>query len=95
MNGIDINSLDTVILAYCGKSERIQIQSCGRVLRLTKTGNRAYIIDFNDFKDPVLNYQFKLRLKRYKELIGVNSSDIYFCMSRDKLEEVFNKYETN
>lgn len=93
IEGIDIPSLDVIILPAIGKSERIQVQSCGRALRISKTGNMAYIVDFNDFRDPVLNYQFRTRLKRYKEIIGVQEEDIHYAMSDEKLEEIFNKYE--
>lgn len=96
VEGVDVPSLDTVILAYCGKSERIQIQSCGRVLRLTKNGNMAYIVDFSDCKDPILSYQFKTRLKTYLTTIGVNRNDVY-VVNPEKIEEetsiIFNKYE--
>lgn len=96
VEGIDVPSLDTVILAYCGKSERIQIQSCGRVLRLTKNGNMAYIVDFSDEKDPILNYQFKKRLKTYLTTIGVNKDNVH-VIKHDNIEEdmdiIFNKYE--
>lgn len=96
VEGVDVPSLDVVILAYCGKSERIQIQSCGRVLRLTKNGNMAYIVDFSDEKDPILNYQFKTRLKNYLTTIGVNRNDVY-VIDPMKIDEdtsiIFNKYE--
>ena len=96
VEGVDVPSLDTVILAYCGKSERIQIQSCGRVLRLTKNGNMAYIVDFSDCKDPILSYQFKTRLKTYLTTIGVNRNDVY-VINPEKIEEetsiIFNMYE--
>lgn len=93
IEGIDVPSLDVIVLPSCGKSERIQIQSCGRALRTSKTGNMAYIIDFNDFRDPILNYQFKARLRRYKDIIGIQEEDIHYAMSNEKLEEIFNKYE--
>lgn len=96
VEGVDVPSLDTVILAYCGKSERIQIQSCGRVLRLTKNGNMAYIVDFSDEKDPILNYQFRNRLKTYLTTIGVDKNNVHVinCNNIDEdLSIIFNKYE--
>lgn len=96
VEGVDVPSLDCVILPAIGKSERIQIQSCGRALRLTKNGNMAYIIDFSDEKDPILNYQFKTRLSTYINTIGVKSENIH-VLDRNKLDEslsiIFNKYE--
>lgn len=96
VEGVDVPSLDCVILPAIGKSERIQIQSCGRALRLTKNGNMAYIIDFSDEKDPILNYQFKTRLSTYINTIGVKSENIH-VLDRNKLHEslgiIFNKYE--
>lgn len=96
VEGVDVPSLDCVILPAIGKSERIQIQSCGRALRLTKNGNMAYIIDFSDEKDPILNYQFKTRLSTYINTIGVKSENIH-VLDRNKLNEslsiIFNKYE--
>lgn len=93
IEGIDIPALDTVVLAYCGRSERIQVQSCGRALRTSKTGKMAYIVDFNDYRDPILNWQFKSRLKRYQNTIGIEDKDIHYCISDEKLEEVFKYYK--
>ena len=56
----------------------------------------AYIIDFSDEKDPILNYQFKTRLSTYINTIGVKSENIH-VLDRNKLDEslsiIFNKYE--
>ena len=96
IEGIDVPSLDCVILPAIGKSERIQIQSCGRVLRLTKNGNMAYIVDFSDECDPILNYQFKTRISTYINTIGIKPENI-FVINRDKIDDelsiIFNKYE--
>lgn len=96
VEGVDVPSLDCVILPAIGKSERIQIQSCGRVLRLTKNGNMAYIVDFSDEADPILNYQFKKRIPTYVNTIGVKKENI-FVIDRNKLEEglgiIYDKYE--
>lgn len=96
VEGVDIPSLDCVILPAVGKSERIQIQSCGRALRLTKNGNMAYIIDFSDEIDPILNHQFKTRLSTYLNTIGVKSDHVHVLDRNDidkSLAFVFNKYE--
>lgn len=91
--GIDIPNLDVLILAYGGKVERLQLQGVGRVLRKTKTGNRAYIVDFNDREDAVLSAQFNKRMKRYQDIIGLEEKDIYNGVQIDDLENIFNNYE--
>ena len=98
IEGVDVPSLDCVILPAVGKSERIQIQSCGRALRLTKNGNMAYIVDFSDEKDPILNYQFKKRLSTYINTIGISKDKVH-VIDRNNIESalniIFNKYEGN
>lgn len=96
IEGVDVPSLDCVILPAVGKSERIQIQSCGRALRVTKNGNMAYIVDFSDEKDPVLNHQFKTRLSTYINTIGIDRDKIHVIDRNninDALNIIFNKYE--
>ena len=96
IEGVDVPSLDCVILPAVGKSERIQIQSCGRALRVTKNGNMAYIVDFSDEKDPVLNHQFKTRLSTYINTIGIDRNKIHVIDRNninDALDIIFNKYE--
>ena len=96
IEGVDVPSLDCVILPSVGKSERIQIQSCGRALRVTKNGNMAYIVDFSDEKDPILNYQFKTRLSTYINTIGIDKDKIH-VIDRNNIDKaldiIFNKYE--
>ena len=75
--GADIKSLDVIILAFGGKTERLQVQGIGRALRKTKTGNYAYIVDFTDTEDRILSYHSKLRMNRYKEIIGISDKDTY------------------
>ena len=75
--GADIKNLDTIILAYGGKCERLQIQGLGRALRKSKTGKYAYVIDFTDSEDLVLSKHSKTRLKRYRETIGIPENNIY------------------
>lgn len=87
--GADIPNLDTVILAYGGKNERLQIQGIGRALRTTKTGKYAWIIDFNDTADPVLNRQYSARMYRYRKLTGITNDRIYEGISVDSLEGIF------
>lgn len=91
--GIDIPNLDVLILAYGGKAERLQLQGVGRVLRKTKSGNKAYIIDFTDSEDVVLSAQSKRRMNRYENIIGIGEDDIFYDMNIEDLEFIFNKYE--
>ena len=91
--GADVPNLDTLILAYGGKGERLQIQGIGRVLRKTKNGNKAWIIDFTDDEDVVLSSQLRRRMYRYKNIIGIKESDIYTDVNILDLDYIFNKYE--
>lgn len=93
VEGVDVPSLDALILAYGGKSERIQLQSIGRVLRITKTGKKAWIVDFTDEGDKILFSQVKHRIIRYQNIIGIKDEDIHYCENIRQLKEVFNKYE--
>lgn len=91
--GADIKNLDTIILAYGGKSERLQIQGIGRVLRKTKTGKYAYIVDFTDSNDVVLSKHSKLRLERYKDIINIPEDHIFYDISVSDFRKIFNHLE--
>lgn len=93
IEGVDVPNLDVVILAYAGKSEKVLIQSVGRVLRKTKSGKYGYIIDFNDIQDIILSKHSKIRLDRYKNTIGVPSNHIYTNIDIDDLPNIFNSLE--
>jgi len=75
--GIDIKNLDVCILASGGKKDRRLIQRLGRVLRKTKKGRYAYIIDFADKGNGILSRHATYRLNLYKNLIEVPSDLIY------------------
>lgn len=79
--GADIPNLDAIILAYGGAGERLQIQGLGRVLRKTKTGKYAYIVDFTDTEDIILSKHSRNRMKRYREIIGIEDDHIYYDVS--------------
>lgn len=64
--GIDIPSLDTLILAADMKSEILTAQSCGRILRLFEGKPDPKIIDIVDNKNAILWRQFRERLKFYQ-----------------------------
>ena len=91
--GVDIPNLDVLILAYGGRNERLQLQGVGRVLRKTKSGNKAYIVDFTDSEDIVLSSQCNKRMKRYEDIIGIKKEDIYYDIDIDTLDYIFNIYE--
>ena len=91
--GVSLSHLDVLILAFGGKAERLQVQGVGRVLRKTKTGKYAYLVDFTDDDDLILSKHSKLRLQRYKEIIGIPDDRIYDDLQIDALEDIFNKCE--
>ena len=84
--GVDISGLDACILACGGYNDRRLIQRVGRVLRKSKNGNYAYIIDFTDKNSRVLSKHSNFRLKMYKESIGVPLENIYDNISLDNVE---------
>lgn len=87
--GVDIPSLDTIILAYGGKGERLQVQGIGRALRKTKSGKYAYLIDFTDHEDIVLSKHSELRMTRYKELIGIPEDMIFDFVDIEDIGKIF------
>lgn len=92
--GLDLSKVDVCILAQGGKSDRTTLQSVGRALRKSKTGNFAYIIDFNDSEDQMLNKQFIERYVKYKRVLGItNSDDILKNCNIKQLEEKFIEWE--
>jgi len=92
--GLDLSKVDVCILAQGGKSDRTTLQSVGRALRRSKTGKYAYIVDFNDLEDNMLNKQFRERMVKYKKVLGINNSDdmIKNC-TIVQLEEKFKEWE--
>lgn len=93
--GVDISNLDAMILAIGGKGERLQIQGVGRVLRKNKSGKYAWIIDFNDREDIILSKHSAIRLKRYKDTIGIPDNHIYIDMDIDDLPQIFSELENS
>lgn len=92
--GIDLSKVDVCILAQGGKSDRTTLQSVGRALRRSKTGKYSYIIDFDDSKDKILNNQFRERMIKYKNVLGINKSeDIIKNCTIEQLEEKFKEWE--
>ena len=84
VEGVDIKNLDVLIMGVGGKSERIQTQGVGRVLRKTKNGKYAYIVELQDKDSTILNKQFNERLKRYKKIMEI-SDDRIFNVAEDNI----------
>lgn len=91
--GADVPNLDVLILAFGGKRERIVQQGIGRVLRKTKNGKFAYVIDFTDYKNIVLSKQFKIRAKMYKEIMNVPDKLFYKNVKLKDLPIIFKELE--
>lgn len=91
--GVDLKRLDACILACGGKKDRRVIQRVGRVVRKSKTGKYAYIIDFTDSGSRVLSRQSKTRLDMYKEVIGVPESNVFDGISIDHVESKLKELE--
>ncbi len=66
--GIDIPSLDCLVLAGDIKSDVLLEQSGGRVRRIFQGKKDPLIIDIQDTGNPILRHQSKARNKAYKEL---------------------------
>ena len=66
--GTDIPALDTLIFAGDLRSDVLQIQSVGRILRLFKDKQDPKIIDCCDNRNGILFNQAKSRIKTYREL---------------------------
>jgi len=69
--GLDVSSIDTVILCGCGKSSTRAFQRIGRALRLHTNQNgttkqKAWIFDFAD-STPTLKRHFQIRKRLYKQ----------------------------
>lgn len=92
--GLDLSKVDVCILAAGGKSDRTTLQSVGRALRRSKTGKYAYIVDFNDLQDDMLNKQFRERMIKYKKVLGISdSNDIIKNCNLEQLESKFKEWE--
>lgn len=92
--GIDLSKVDVCILAQGGKNDRSTLQSVGRALRRNKTGKYAYIVDFNDIEDKILNKQYRERMIKYKKVLGINKpEDIIKNCNIEQLENQFKFWE--
>jgi len=92
--GIDLKKVDGVILADVGKSDRGTLQSLGRCLRLSKTGKFAYVIDFNDEEDEILNRHYNERLIKYERVLGItNEQDRLLNINMKEFVKQFKEWE--
>lgn len=66
--GVDIPSLDTLIIAGDLKSDVLTEQSAGRILRLFDGKMKPKIIDIQDVNNPIFWSQARARLKFYREV---------------------------
>lgn len=66
--GVDIHSIDVLILASGGKAYRQVVQRVGRVLRKDKDGsNQSYVFDFIDRQHRILARHSNSRVNIYQE----------------------------
>ncbi len=65
--GFDLPTIDTLIIATGGKSEKNLIQKIGRALRVAPLKKVSNIYDFYDEDGSVCERHSKARLKTYKE----------------------------
>ena len=65
--GVNIPSMDVIIMAGGGKSNKQTVQRVGRALRKSEGKNKAMIIDFYDADRGMLERHSKARLKTYKK----------------------------
>ena len=91
--GCDIKGLDCLILSCGGKKDRRVIQRVGRVLRRSKNGKYAYIVDFTDEGNYILQRQSGQRLSMYTDTIGIPDSNIYNDVSINTLYTKFLELE--
>jgi len=65
--GLDVPTMDAVVLAGAGRSRKVTIQQLGRVLRCAKGKGEAVIIDFWDQDGGILERHSGVRKKIYEE----------------------------
>ncbi len=75
--GVDIPSLDTLVIAGDLKSDVLTEQSAGRCQRILEGKPNPRIIDFWDVGNPILKRQGVLRQAWYKSLGWIIKSELY------------------
>lgn len=91
--GVDIANLDVTILAGGGKKDRRIIQRLGRVLRKSKTGKYAYLIDFTDEGSHVLMRHSHERRQLYLETINISQELVFDSVSLEEMQIKFKEFE--
>ena len=91
--GADIQNLDVVVLGFGGKGERAVQQGIGRVLRKTKSGKYAYIVDFNDTGDGILRYHYSKRKYIYQNILKVKPDRFFDGIDVDEIESIYERLE--
>lgn len=91
--GYDVPNLDVVVIAGVGKQLRRVVQGIGRVLRRTKTGKHAYIVDFTDHCNKVLARHSVARMNMCRNIIGVPEHQIFSMISFAQLKEIVFRLE--
>jgi superfamily II DNA or RNA helicase len=64
--GVDIPSMDVIIMAGGGKSDKLTVQKVGRALRVSEGKTGCRIIDFYDDDNGILVKQSRARRRVYK-----------------------------
>ena len=65
--GVNIPSMDVIIMAGGGKSNKQTVQRVGRALRKSEGKSKAMIVDFYDADNGMLERHSKARLKTYRK----------------------------
>lgn len=91
--GVDISNLDVAILASGGKKDRKIVQRVGRALRRNKTGRYAYIVDFLDKGNGVLENHARIRMDLYENTIQIPEDRIFRGQTIDGFERYFRYLE--
>ena len=74
--GVNIPSMDVIIMAGGGKSNKQTVQRVGRALRKSEGKSKAVIIDFMDADGGMLQRHSKARLKTYRKESEFEIKDI-------------------
>ena len=91
--GLDLDSLDSVLLISAGRKDRRFIQRVGRAIRKSKTGKFGYVLDLNDSGNNILEYHSRERMRIYREVIEAYDECIYENFDVDQFEYLFKKLE--
>lgn len=87
--GADLRKLDVCVLAGGGKSSRRLVQRIGRILRLSKSGKYAYIVDFRDDGNPILKKHRAIRMNIYLNELAIDPlHHIYDKVRSDQIKDL-------